>query len=54
MTPLDISSGVGYINPVINDEYVDVYGLMYAVNVDGIHHADLSDAAEKIVKAVKG
>jgi hypothetical protein len=26
MTPLDISSGVGYINPVINDYHVDLHG----------------------------
>ena len=31
-----------------NDEYGDVYGLIYAVKGDGIGHADLSDIAEDI------
>lgn len=38
----------GVIGPIVNDEYGDVYGLMYAVKGDGIGHADLSDAAENI------
>ena len=38
----------GVIGPIVNDEYGDVYGLMYAVKGDGIDHADLSDAAEDI------
>ncbi|VVO31306.1 efflux RND transporter permease subunit [Pseudomonas fluorescens] len=38
----------GVIGPIVNDEYGDVYGLMYAVKGDGIGHADLSDAAEDI------
>ena len=38
----------GVIGPIVNDEYGDVYGLMYAVKGDGIGHADLSDAAEGI------
>ena len=36
------------IGPIVNDEYGDVYGLMYAVKGDGINHADLTDAAEDI------
>ncbi|AOE85208.1 efflux RND transporter permease subunit [Pseudomonas sp. TCU-HL1] len=43
---LDLPDGV--IGPIVNDEYGDVYGLMYAVKGDGIGHADLSDAAEDI------
>ncbi|HSW26201.1 MAG TPA: efflux RND transporter permease subunit [Burkholderiaceae bacterium] len=38
----------GVIGPIVNDEYGDVYGLMYAVQGDGINHADLSDAAEDV------
>jgi multidrug efflux pump subunit AcrB len=38
----------GTIGPIVNDEYGDVYGLMYAVKGDGIGHAELSDAAEDI------
>lgn len=38
----------GVVGPIVNDEYGDVYGLMYAVKGDGINHADLSDAAEDI------
>jgi len=38
----------GVTGPVVNDEYGDVYGLMYAVKGDGIDHADLSNATEDI------
>ncbi|MGF6690497.1 multidrug efflux pump [Metapseudomonas resinovorans] len=38
----------GVIGPIVNDEYGDVYGLMYAVKGDGVGQADLSDAAEDI------
>ncbi|MEJ8824917.1 efflux RND transporter permease subunit [Variovorax humicola] len=38
----------GVVGPIVNDEYGDVYGLMYAVKGDGIGHAELSDAAEDI------
>ncbi|MCU1749806.1 efflux RND transporter permease subunit [Pseudomonas sp. 6D_7.1_Bac1] len=38
----------GVIGPIVNDEYGDVYGLMYAVKGDGVGHADLSDVAEDI------
>jgi multidrug efflux pump subunit AcrB len=38
----------GVIGPIVNDEYGDVYGLMYAVKGDGISHADQTDAAEDI------
>ena len=38
----------GVIGPIINDEYGDVYGLMYAVRGDGVAHAALGDAAEDI------
>jgi multidrug efflux pump len=38
----------GVIGPVFNDEYGDVYGLLYAVKGDGLGLADLSDTAEDI------
>lgn len=38
----------GVIGPIVNDEYGDVYGLMYAVKGDGVAHADLADVAEDI------
>lgn len=38
----------GVIGPIFNDEYGDVYGLLYAVKGDGIGHAELADAAEDI------
>jgi multidrug efflux pump len=38
----------GVIGPVFNDEYGDVYGLLYAVKGDGIGQAELSDAAEVV------
>jgi multidrug efflux pump subunit AcrB len=42
----------GVIGPIINDEYGDVYGLMYAVKGDGVNHADLTDAAENIKRSM--
>lgn len=42
----------GVVGPIINDEYGDVYGLMYAVRGDGINHAELSDAAEDIKRSM--
>lgn len=42
----------GVIGPIVNDEYGDVYGLMYAVKGDGIGHAELSDAAEDIKRSM--
>lgn len=42
----------GVIGPIVNDEYGDVYGLMYAVKGDGINHADQSDAAEDIKRSM--
>jgi multidrug efflux pump subunit AcrB len=38
----------GVIGPIFNDEFGDVYGLLYAVKGDGIGHAELSDLAEDI------
>ncbi len=43
---LDLPKGV--IGPVVNDEYGDVYGLMYAIKGDGIGQDELSDTAETI------
>jgi multidrug efflux pump subunit AcrB len=42
----------GVIGPIVNDEYGDVYGLMYAVKGDGINLADQSDAAEDIKRSM--
>jgi multidrug efflux pump len=38
----------GVVGPMFNDEFGDVYGMLYAVKGDGIGHAELSDAAEDI------
>jgi multidrug efflux pump len=38
----------GVVGPIFNDEYGDVYGLLYAVKGDGIGHAELSDSAEDV------
>jgi multidrug efflux pump subunit AcrB len=38
----------GVIGPVFNDEYGDVYGLLYGVKGDGIGQAELSDTAEVV------
>ena len=42
----------GVVGPIFNDEYGDVYSLMYAVKGDGVGHADLSDAAENIKRSL--
>ncbi|MFN3767057.1 MAG: efflux RND transporter permease subunit [Ectopseudomonas guguanensis] len=42
----------GVVGPIVNDEYGDVYGLMYAVKGDGIGEADLADAAEDIKRSM--
>jgi len=42
----------GVIGPIVNDEYGDVYSLMYAVKGDGINHADLTDVAEDIKRGM--
>ncbi len=38
----------GVIGPIFNDEYGDVYGLLYAVKGDGIGLDGLADAAEDV------
>ena len=38
----------GVVGPVFNDEYGDVYGLLYAVKGDGIGLAELADVAEDV------
>lgn len=48
LNDLSLEMPDGVIGPILNDEYGDVYGLMYAVKGDGVGHADLSDAAEDI------
>jgi multidrug efflux pump subunit AcrB len=38
----------GVVGPIFNDEYGDVYSLLYAVKGDGIGHSDLTDLTEDI------
>jgi multidrug efflux pump subunit AcrB len=38
----------GVVGPIVNDEYGDVYGLLYALKADGIGFGELSDFAEDI------
>jgi multidrug efflux pump len=38
----------GVVGPIFNDEYGDVYSLLYAVKGDGIGHGELSDISEDI------
>ena len=38
----------GVVGPIFNDEYGDVYTLMYAVKGDGIGEAELGDIAEDV------
>ena len=38
----------GVVGPIFNDEYGDVYNLMYAVKGDGIGQAELGDIAEDV------
>jgi multidrug efflux pump subunit AcrB len=38
----------GVVGPIFNDEFGDVYSLLYAVKGDGIGHAELSDMSEDI------
>ncbi|HEY9380688.1 MAG TPA: efflux RND transporter permease subunit, partial [Burkholderiales bacterium] len=42
----------GVVGPIFNDEYGDVYGLLYAVKGDGIDHAELSDIAEDLKRCL--
>ncbi|WP_207886196.1 efflux RND transporter permease subunit [Pseudomonas sp. 30_B] len=42
----------GVIGPVVNDEYGDVYGLMYAVKGDGFDQGELADTAEDIKRSL--
>jgi multidrug efflux pump len=42
----------GVVGPLFNDEFGDVYGLMYAVRGDGIPMARLADQAEEIKRSL--
>ena len=42
----------GVIGPMFNDEFGDVYGLLYAVKGEGIGQAELSDIAEDIKRGI--
>ena len=48
LSDIGLELPAGVIGPVFNDEFGDVYGLLYAVKGDGIAHPELSDAAEDI------
>ncbi|MHC8354486.1 efflux RND transporter permease subunit [Pseudomonas sp. LB3P81] len=48
LNDLSLEMPDGVVGPILNDEYGDVYGLMYAIKGDGVGHADLTDAAENI------
>jgi multidrug efflux pump len=48
LNDLSLELPEGVVGPIINDEYGDVYGLMYAIKGDGIGQADLADVAEDI------
>jgi multidrug efflux pump len=48
LSDIELELPEGVIGPIFNDEYGDVTGLMYAVEGDGISHAELSDVAEDI------
>lgn len=45
---LELELPDGVIGPIFNDEFGDVYGLMYAVKGDGFSLAELADQAEII------
>ena len=45
---LELELPDGVIGPIFNDEFGDVFGLLYAVKGDGIGHAELSDLTEDI------
>jgi multidrug efflux pump len=47
---LDLPDGV--VGPIFNDEFGDVYSLLYAVKGDGIGHAELSDITEDIKRSL--
>lgn len=38
----------GVVGPIFNDEFGDVYSLLYAVKGDGIGHAEISDITEDV------
>ena len=48
LSDIELELPEGVIGPIFNDEYGDVTGLLYAVEGDGISHAELSDVAEDI------
>ena len=52
LTDLRLEMPDGVVGPIVNDEYGDVYSLMYAVKGDGVSAADLSDAAEDIKRSM--
>ena len=51
LNDLSLEMPDGVIGPILNDEYGDVYGLMYAIKGDGVGHADLSHARPRTSSA---
>ncbi|MFM4831449.1 efflux RND transporter permease subunit [Aeromonas media] len=45
---LELELPEGVVGPLFNDEFGDVYGLMYAIKGDGVSLADLADQSEII------
>ncbi|AHE49480.1 acriflavin resistance protein [Aeromonas hydrophila 4AK4] len=45
---LELELPEGVVGPIFNDEFGDVYGLMYAIKGDGVSLADLADQGETI------
>lgn len=45
---LELELPEGVVGPIFNDEFGDVYGLMYAIKGDGVSLADLADQGEII------
>lgn len=45
---LELELPEGVVGPIFNDEFGDVYGLMYAIKGDGVSLADLADQSEII------
>ncbi|MGY3868004.1 efflux RND transporter permease subunit [Aeromonas crassostreae] len=48
LADLELELPDGVVGPIFNDEFGDVYGLIYAVKGDGVSLADLADQAEII------
>lgn len=52
LADLELELPDGVVGPIFNDEFGDVYGLIYAVKGDGVSLADLADQAEIIKRSL--